>query len=60
MLKTSIERQDRMDRFLIGHECEGSWGGEVKNPWSYVNMGALLLTPLGKLKIQEPLGRREY
>lgn len=53
LLKTSVERQDRMDRLLIGHEGEGSWGEEVKNQWSDVN-------PWANLKFQEPLGIREY
>lgn len=58
LLKTSTERQDRMDRLLIGHEGEGSWGGEVKNQWSDVNMEALLPTPLGKLKNPRAIGEQ--
>lgn len=58
LLKTIVDRQGRMDRLLIEPEGEESWGGEVKHQWADVKVGALLPTPLGKLKNPRAIGEQ--
>lgn len=58
LLKTSIERQDRMDRLLTGYEGKECWERGVKNQWSDVKVGALLPPPLGKLKNPRVIGEQ--